>query len=182
MKKKKKTGEGAGVAPWGSVDQRGFGAESFLKAQAVDLAGLRLEQGHPLAVVAGLKRVAVFAAEKGFSDDADGLGLIGGLKGDDVLRRGSFAVGFGFHRHDGAGDVVGTPAAAEGGNGHQGERVRDERGGLPPLQSNLDLIQLQHCQLMPLRQSAQRGQGWQQKTPGGAGGRVQSIGVTVNTS
>ena len=106
-----------------SIDQRGFGAESFLESQAVDLASFGPQEGHALAVVARLKGVTVGAEEQGFAHDADGVAIgvfvnVGGLEDHNTLSCGSFAIGLRLTGQNGAGDVVGTPAAAKGGDGH----------------------------------------------------------------
>ena len=63
------------------------------------------------------------AEEQSLRDDADGVAVdffvhVAGLKNHHVLCCGAFAVGFRLTGKNGAGDVVGTPAAAKGGDGH----------------------------------------------------------------
>ena len=62
--------------------------------------------------------MAVIAQKQGFADDADGICLIGSFKGDNPLCCDAFVIGFRLTGQDGAGDVIGAPATAEGRDGH----------------------------------------------------------------
>jgi len=113
------------------VDQLDVGAVALLKCACILLASARLEQSAALAVIAGLKGVAVRLQEQCFANYAHSFLLVSGFKNQYTLSGRAVGADLGLASQHSLGHVVGAVGTAEGGNGHGSRFVVEALASCP---------------------------------------------------
>ena len=102
----------------GLVDQLDIGAVALLKCACILLASARLKRSAALAVITGMKGVAVRLQEQGFANYAHSFLLISSFKDQYVLSCRALGADLGLASQHSPSHVVGAVRTAEGGDGH----------------------------------------------------------------
>ena len=106
------------MATRGLIDQLRGSFVSLSQSSGILPASAWLQGSAALAVVARLKRVAVWHQKQSLAADADSFGLICSFKDQDSLCGRSFGVDLRVASDNGAGDVVKAPATGESADCH----------------------------------------------------------------